>query len=260
MALIGGLLAWVVELVQTVSTLREENARLKEEIARLRHRPRIRPSVLEKPRDPKPPSERNKGRPEGKMARLEINETRILRPEVPAGSRFKGYQDFIVQDVVIRPHVILLRRERRVTPAFARAGVGRRDGDQAAPARIQGSFRAGAAALRAPAVYRGPEPAPAKAGATVPRAVSLLHNIGIVISKRQVVRLLIDDKESFLDEARDVLRAGLETAAWITADDTGARHKGRSGFCTQIGNDHFTWFGTTASKSRLNFLELLRAG
>jgi hypothetical protein len=27
-----------------------------------------------------------------------------------------------------------------------------------------------------------------------------------------------------------------------------------------MGNDHFTWFGTTASKSRLNFLELLRAG
>ena len=30
--------------------------------------------------------------------------------------------------------------------------------------------------------------------------------------------------------------------------------------CTQIGNDHFAWFGTTASKSRLNFLDLLRAG
>ena len=29
---------------------------------------------------------------------------------------------------------------------------------------------------------------------------------------------------------------------------------------TQIGNDWFTWFGTRASKSRLNFLELLRAG
>ena len=28
----------------------------------------------------------------------------------------------------------------------------------------------------------------------------------------------------------------------------------------QIGNDTFTWFGTRASKSRLNFLDLLRAG
>jgi len=42
--------------------------------------------------------------------------------------------------------------------------------------------------------------------------------------------------------------------AWITVDDTGARHKATNGFCTQIGNAHFTWFGTTVSNSRLNFL------
>ena len=49
---------------------------------------------------------------------------------------------------------------------------------------------------------------------------------------------------------------GWRARAWITVDDTGARHKARNGFCTQIGNAHFTWFGTTAAKSRLNFLEL----
>ncbi len=53
---------------------------------------------------------------------------------------------------------------------------------------------------------------------------------------------------------------GFRSAAWITVDDTGARHKASNGFCTQIGNAHFAWFGTTASKSRLNFLALLRAG
>ncbi len=43
-------------------------------------------------------------------------------------------------------------------------------------------------------------------------------------------------------------------------DDTGARHARQNGFCTQIGNDRFTaWFATRASKSRLNFLDLLRA-
>jgi hypothetical protein len=57
-----------------------------------------------------------------------------------------------------------------------------------------------------------------------------------------------------------VLRAGLSSARWITVDDTGARHKATNGFCTQTGNAHFAWFGTTGSKSRLNFLELLRAG
>ena len=97
-------------------------------------------------------------------------------------------------------------------------------------------------------------------GVTAARLVTLLRGFGIVISKRQVVRLLIDGKQSFLDEARAVLRAGLTNAAWITVDATGARHKAKNGFCTQIGNAQFAWFGTTGSKSRLNFLELLRAG
>ena len=54
----------------------------------------------------------------------------------------------------------------------------------------------------------------------------------------------------FVSEARDVLRAGLATTTWVTFDDTGARHKGASAFCTQIGNNRFASFGTTASKSR----------
>ena len=95
---------------------------------------------------------------------------------------------------------------------------------------------------------------------TVERLVTLLQAIGVSISKRQVMRLLIDGQEDFLTETREVLRAGLETAEWVSVDDTGARHRGANAICTQIGNDAFTWFGTTNSKSRLNFLDLLRAG
>jgi hypothetical protein len=88
----------------------------------------------------------------------------------------------------------------------------------------------------------------------------MVQALGIFISKRQVVRLLNERQERFLNEANAVLRAGLSSAAWITVDDTGARHQAKNGFCTQIGNAHFTWFGTTFSKNRANFLNLLRAG
>ncbi len=43
-------------------------------------------------------------------------------------------------------------------------------------------------------------------------------------------------------------------------DEAGARHKAANGVCTQVGDRRFAWFGTTFSKSRLNFLSLLRAG
>jgi len=94
----------------------------------------------------------------------------------------------------------------------------------------------------------------------VPRLVAQLRAVGIAISKRQAMRLLIGEQQPFLDESQEVLRAGLESAGWIAVDDTGARHKAVNGVCTQIGNDHFAWFGSTTSKSRLNFLELLQAG
>ena len=80
------------------------------------------------------------------------------------------------------------------------------------------------------------------------------------ISKRQLQRLLTDRRDAFVGEALAVLRAGLETSPFVSVDDTGARHAGKNGFCTQVGNDWFTWFGTRCSKSRLNFLDLLRAG
>ena len=88
----------------------------------------------------------------------------------------------------------------------------------------------------------------------------LLRSVGVSISKRQLVRLLNDNHEGFIAEAQDVLRAGLATSSWVTVDDTGARHAGKNGFCTQIGNEWFTWFRTRSSKSRVNFLDLLRAG
>jgi hypothetical protein len=40
-------------------------------------------------------------------------------------------------------------------------------------------------------------------------------------------------------------------------DGSGARHQGRNGYVTPIGND---WFASTHSKSRINFLPLLQAG
>ena len=95
---------------------------------------------------------------------------------------------------------------------------------------------------------------------TMPRLAALLQGLGLDISKRQLVRLHTAGQEAFLAEAREVLRAGLQTASWITVDDTGARHKAQNGVCTQLGNDDFTAFVTTGSKSRLNFLELLNAG
>ena len=56
-----------------------------------------------------------------------------------------------------------------------------------------------------------------------------------------------------------MLIAGLTHSSAVTVDDTGTRHQGKNGYVTHIGNAVFAWFASTASKSRVNFLQLLRA-
>jgi hypothetical protein len=46
----------------------------------------------------------------------------------------------------------------------------------------------------------------------------------------------------------------------LHTDDTGARHAGKNGYCTHIGNELFAWFESTESKSRINFLSCLSQG
>ena len=50
----------------------------------------------------------------------------------------------------------------------------------------------------------------------VARILAQLQGIGIDISKRQVMRLLNDRQEGFVEETRDVLRSGLVSAPWLT--------------------------------------------
>jgi hypothetical protein len=65
-----------------------------------------------------------------------------------------------------------------------------------------------------------------------------MRAIGIDVSKCQVMRLLIAGQGGFIDEARDVLRAGLTSAAWLSVDDTTARHRaakaGAPGACKHL--------------------------
>ena len=207
------------ELRRLVAALRDEIARLKGGPGRPDIKPDTKPSGMEKASEAQPsdPSGERRRRG-GTRAKLTIHEERTLEADAPPGSRFKGYASYLMQDLMIRPHVTDFRRECWQTP----------DGTTVMaplPAGVDGHFGPELRRFVLAQYHQGQ--------VTAARLVTLLRGFGIVISKRQVVRLLIAGKQSFLDEARGVLRAGLTNAAWITADDTGARHKAENGFCTR---------------------------
>lgn len=240
--LVSQLLTEMAVLRQTVAAQREEIARLKG----LKGPPAIKPSGMEQATAaPGTKPTRDKPGRRGKVRPRVTVEDCLLRVTPPAGSRFKGFETYLVQDVSLSVRAIRYRRERWMTP----------DGQTiiaALPSGIDGHFGPELRRLVLALYHQGQS--------TLPRVATLLRSFGVAISERQVQRLLTEGHDEFLTESRDVLRAGLACASWISVDDTGARHKVANGYCTQIGNDRFTWFGTRATKSRLNILDLLRAG
>jgi hypothetical protein len=241
--------ALLVELFGKVAALERIVGEQREEIARLKGlkgRPAIKPSGMDKATEPAKPAKKETPRCRGKVTpRVSIDDLVVKATAVPEGSCFKGHEPFLVQDLVISASATRYQRERWITP----------DGHT-----ILAPLPEGVDSHFGPELRRFVLMQYHQGQSTLPRLVASLQSVGVSISKRQVQRLLTDKQEDFVSEAGDVLRAGLQTSPFVSVDDTGARHAGKNGFCTQIGNDWFTWFGTRATKNRLNFLDLLRAG
>nr|WP_244627247.1 transposase [Microvirga tunisiensis] len=228
------------------SNLRLNNQALKDEIARLKNlppRPPFKPSGMDKATQPRPAAP---GRRLGRgVKRDQVTREVTLRAEVPPGSRFKGYKTVVHRDLVVAAEVVRYKRERWVTP-------GGQTLIAPLPLGVTGGF--------GPGVRRFCLALHTQGQVTTERLTDLLNGIGLSISKREVVRLLTTDLEAFAQEDRAILKAGLVSSPYITVDDTGARHARRPAVTTQIGGERFCVFRTSRSKSRLNFLSLLRGG
>jgi len=238
------------KLVGSLAKLRVEHRAAKDEIARLKHlppRPPIKPSGMDKSTQAKGSEAgddkggRSSRRRGSQLDRLKIGATVVVKADPPAGSRNKGFEDIVVQDLSLNPRVTRYRRERWETP----------DGKT-----IIAALDPGIVGGYGPNLHRFVLALHFSGQVTCERIVALLNGMGVVISKRQVVRLLTAKLETFRAEDEAVLKAGL-CGAYVTVDDTGARHAGKNGYTTQIGSYNFTTFRTGPSKSRLAFLSRL---
>lgn len=238
---------------ETIQRLRDEIAVLKGEKAK----PTFKPSGMEEETAPdvqtpgeagaegEGPPKRPGSHKRSKTRQLTIQQEIPVPPvaPLPAGSRFKGYRDFVVQDLTIETFNTRYRLEVWQTPA-GEWWCGE------LPATLAGSHFG--PRLRAFVLYQHHH-----CQVTQPLLHEQLGEWGVDISVGQVDALLSGEHAAFGAEKDHLLVTGLQVSAFITVDDSGARHQGRNGYVTQIGN---AWFSSTSSKNRINFLELLHAG
>jgi hypothetical protein len=163
---------------------------------------------------------------------------------LPEGALQNGCEDFVVQDLRIRAHNIRYRRIRYALP----------DGGcltAPLPAHVHGHF---GSTLRGYVLYQHYQN-----HVTQPLIHEELLELGIDISTGEVNRLLTEGHGRFHEEKDALLPAAREVSHYFQADDTGARHRGKNAYTTVIANPLFASFNTTTTKSRVNFLKLLRA-
>ena len=247
-SLVVSLLETVAQLEAKVAALTEENTRLKG----LKGRPNLKPSGMEKGTDPSPPpsgragqrQRRREPRPP-KSVRLIVDEDRVVPLAPQPGWRFKGFKFYTVQDLVVETRVVRYWRPCYRTPEGKLIIA-------PLPLEVTGHFGANLVRYLLSQHYQ--------CRVTMPLLHQQLQDLGILISAGQISNLLTKNHDAFHTEKAAVKQAGLETARWISVDDTGARHLGINGVTTQIGDDRFTSFDTVAAKSRLMFLMTLRGG
>ena len=242
------------EYAGIILALREQVQLLKDEIAILKGqkpRPKIPPNRLDK-NTPNPPGKggHGKGKRPGsdkknKTANLQIDETRHINLEnVPLDAKFNGWSDYTVQDLTINKKVIRFKLATYVNA-----------NGQTFRAPLPAEYRTGhfGPQLIAFCLYQYHQ-----CHVTQPLLLEALREFGIDISSGQLNIILVENKESYHLEKEAILEPALRGAEYINTDDTGARHDGKNGYCTHVGGSLFSYFRSTESKSRINFLEVLR--
>lgn len=235
------------QLKTEVLQLKTEIRQLKDEIAVLKNqppRPKIAPSKLEKKVDEAGAKKDNwKKSSKNQILAIDRTEAIELSPDkIPNGAKFKGYKECIVQELVIKTETIRYRLAQWQKPdggyVFAKLPIGLEGHQFGTELRKyiihQYNFN------------RVPQN----------RILADLQDKGVSISAGQINFVLLKAAKELKAEKDDLLNAGLESGN-IQADDTGARHQGKNGFATVICSDLITYFKSTDSKSRINFLEIL---
>lgn len=253
------LLRQIAELKVLVDSLSKENQSLKEKIAsltaeleaskKLPEKPKYKASKLNKAeKKEKGFGKRGGSEKRSKKAEFEVDEEKKIEPEgLPEGAKLHQYRQYDVQEISIERRNIRFLLGEYDLPSGERVR-----GELPTEYRQTGHFGPMLVSHILYGYYQN--------RVTQPLIKEQLREWGVEISVGQIDRILSEGKEKFHQEQAEVLREGLLNSAYVHSDDTGSKHQGKNGYTTVIGNELFSYFYSSGSKSRENFLQALQGG
>jgi len=264
------LVALLEEVLTWANSLAESNEELKAEVRRLKGqspRPKFPPSKPESPMILPPKtgkdhsSEKERREPKVRRKRKKRSDLRIDSTvqltcdptTLPPDAEFKGYEERLVQELVIESRNVLYRREKYYSPSLRRTFLAPFPEPLARHLGGAGSqFGPGVKAFTQFLHY----------GANVGQkgVLRILRSFGVDISAGQVCAFLTRDLEAFHAEHAELEEAGLGATPWAHLDATSTKVNGVAHVCHVLTHPLFTSFRTTRCHDRAAVVDILRGG
>ncbi|HVB25451.1 MAG TPA: hypothetical protein VNG51_26175 [Ktedonobacteraceae bacterium] len=236
----------VQEQAEEIQRLRDENNRLKGE----QGKPKIKANTPAKELSSEKERRESKAHHKtSKQAHIQIDRVEVVKIDparLPADAVFKGYEDVVVQDIVVRTNNVRFRKEKYYSPQHKRTYLAN------LPAGYHGQFGPKVRAWVLALYYEGLM--------SEPKLLDVLHAMGLLISAGELSNLLIKDQEIFHVESAAVVKAGLSSSPWQHLDSTGTRINGQNQHCHILCNPLYTAYRTLPSKDRLSLVQVLLGG
>ncbi len=186
-------------------------------------------------------------RKSGKKRQIKIDRDEIVEypPEkLPEDAEFKGYEEVIVQDIVLKTDNVRFRKQKFYSAQTGKTYLA------SLPAGYEGEFGPGIKALATSLYYGG--------NMTQGKLLEFCEALGILMSAGYLSNLLIKNPGDFETEFNEVYREGLASSPWQHLDQTGARVGGVNYTTNIICNPLYTVYRTTRNQDRLSVLRVLQ--
>ncbi|KAF5434366.1 Transposase IS66 family protein [Candidatus Methanophagaceae archaeon] len=250
------LLLLIEELCEENEKSKEENQKLRDAINLLKGeqaKPDIKSSRKKPNEDISSEEERKsqktskKKKSKAKKHKIKIDRVEVCKVDqniLPNDAEFKGYQNVVVQEIIIKTDNVNYKKEIYYSPSKNKTYMGE------LPPEVKGDFGPGVKSLVCTLKHI--------ANVSEPKIHEFLDNFRIFISPASISRIITKNNELFHQEKADIFLAGLLSTDYQQIDDTSSRVRGQNYYTQIVCNPYYTAYFTAPHKDRLTVLDILR--